>query len=64
MRGADHVLFDDLVKDGRVQNESTLLGMLLAGRGTFAVVLATTPKGVYALRFDADGAAKPATIQH
>jgi len=64
VRGGDQVLFDDLIKDGKVQEESTLLGMLLAGRGTFAVVLATTPKGVYALRFDADGSPKPATIQH
>ena len=45
-----------------MQKDSTLLGILLAGRGTFAVVLLTTPKGVYALRFDADGRPKPAVL--
>ncbi|MCA9621634.1 MAG: hypothetical protein KC731_21575 [Myxococcales bacterium] len=61
--GTDMVLFDDLVKDGAVQEESTVLGMMLGGRGDFAVVLLTTPKGVYALRFGADGKPQPATIQ-
>jgi hypothetical protein len=60
--GADKILFDDLIKDGKVQTDSTLLGLLLGGRGRYAVALMTTPKGVYALRFDADGKPTPATI--
>jgi hypothetical protein len=60
--GTDLPLFDDLVKDGKVQTDSTLLGLLLGGRGRYAIALLTTPKGVYALRFDADGRPKPATI--
>ena len=60
--GGDRLLFDDLIHDGAVKNDTTALGILLAGRGTFAVVLLTTPKGVYALRVDADGVAKPAKI--
>ncbi len=61
-QGTDRTLFDDLVSGGQVQTDSTILGLRLAGRGDFAVVLMTTPKGVYALRFDADGKPKPATI--
>jgi len=63
LEGTDRTLFDDLVLDGKVQADSTILGLKLAGRGDFAVVLMTTPKGVYALRFDADGKPKPATIK-
>jgi hypothetical protein len=62
-KGQDRVLFDDLVRDGAVQQDSTVLGMLLLGRGRFAVVLMTTPKGVYALRFGPDGKPAPATIE-
>ena len=60
--GGDQLFFDDLTQDGALRNETTALGILLAGRGRFAVVLLTTPKGVFALRVDADGVAKPATI--
>jgi hypothetical protein len=61
--GQDRLLFDDLVKDNAVQKDSTVLGMMLLGRGRFAVALMTTPKGVYALRFGADGKPTPATIE-
>jgi len=61
--GADQLLFDDLIRDGEVQKDSSVLGMLLAGRGRYAVTLLTTPKGVYALRFDASGKPKPANIR-
>ncbi|MBW2456812.1 MAG: hypothetical protein JRI68_20005 [Deltaproteobacteria bacterium] len=59
----DQLLFDDLVRDGAVQKDSTVLGILLAGRGPFAIVLLTTPGGVYALRVDATGKVAPVTIQ-
>ncbi len=59
----DQLLFDDLVRDGTVQKDSTVLGILLAGRGSFAIVLLTTPGGVYALRVDATGKVAPVTIQ-
>lgn len=61
-KGTDRILFDDLVQDGQLQQDSTVLGLKLAGRGNFAVVLMTTPKGVYALRFGPDGSAVPADI--
>jgi hypothetical protein len=51
------------VKDGAVHGDSTVLGMVLLGRGRFAVLLLTTPKGVYALRFGSDGKPVPATIK-
>jgi hypothetical protein len=60
--GTDLVLFDDLIRGGQLQQNSTLLGLLLAGRSTYAVSLLTTPNGVYAIRFDADGIPKPAKI--
>lgn len=61
--GGDALLFDDHVKGGAVVADSTLLGLLLAGRGRYAVVLLTTPNGVYALRFDENGQPKPANIR-
>jgi hypothetical protein len=63
LKGTDKTLFDDLVKDGQVQGDSTLLGLKLGGRGSFAVLLMTTPKGVHALRFGPDGVPKPASIK-
>ncbi len=62
-KGGHQLLFDDLVRDGAVQKTSTVLGLLLAGRGRFAVVLLTTPGGVYALRIDGEGKVTPAAIQ-
>ncbi|MBI4700103.1 MAG: hypothetical protein HY744_02875 [Deltaproteobacteria bacterium] len=59
---ADRVLFDDLVQDGAVRQQSAVQGVLLAGRGGFAVLLVATPGGVYALRFDAEGRAAAAKI--
>jgi hypothetical protein len=61
--GQDRLLFDDLIQDGQVRQDGTVLGMRLAGRGRFAVLLLSTPKGVYALRFDADGKPTPANIK-
>ena len=61
--GQDRLLLDDLVKDGKVEQDSTVLGMRLAGRGRFAVLLLSTPAGVYAMRFDADGKPTPANLK-
>jgi hypothetical protein len=55
-------VFDDRVRDGAVVKESTVLGALLGARARFAVLLMTTPKGVYALRFEKDGQAAPARL--
>jgi len=63
VKRGDQLLFDDLVRDGKVQKDSTVLGILLAGRGRFAIVLLTTPGGVYALRVDDTGKVAPVTIQ-
>ncbi|MBW2527984.1 MAG: hypothetical protein JRI23_27635 [Deltaproteobacteria bacterium] len=58
----DRILFDDLVRDGAVQKDSVVLGMHLLGRGRFAVLLLSTPAGLYAIRFDAKGQPSPAKI--
>jgi hypothetical protein len=62
--GRDRLLFDDLVRGGAVQSDSVVLGMRLLGRGRYAVLLLTTPTGLYALRFDAQGKPRPANIKH
>ncbi|MEM1033336.1 MAG: hypothetical protein AAGN82_23585 [Myxococcota bacterium] len=62
VEGADRTVFDDLVRGGSVTSNSTVLDMKLVGRGTFAVLLLTTPEGVYALRFGREGSPTPATI--
>jgi hypothetical protein len=63
-KGQDRVLFDDLVRDGVVGKDSVILGMHLLGRGRFAVLLLSTPAGLYAVRFDAKGQPSPAKITH
>jgi hypothetical protein len=50
------------VRDKAVGQDSTVLGMRLAGRGRFAVLLLSTPKGIYAVRFDTEGKATPASL--
>jgi hypothetical protein len=61
-RGKDALLFDDHVRAGTYQLQSTLLGMHLYTRGRFAVLAMSTPAGVYALYFDAHGKPWPARI--
>ncbi|HHH12226.1 MAG TPA: hypothetical protein ENK23_09180 [Sorangium sp.] len=61
--GADALLVDDLVYDGKVQPNTGILGMVLAGRGRYAVVLLSTRNGLYALRFNSDGKPTPAVIK-
>lgn len=62
-KGQDRLLFDDLIRGRAVQSDSVVLGMRLLGRGRFAVLLLSTPAGLYALRFDAQGKPTAASIQ-
>ncbi len=51
----DHVLFDDLVKDGQVQKTSTISDLRLVSREKHAVLFLSTQAGTFALRIDRDG---------
>ena len=51
----DVVIYDDLVKDGKVQPLSTLFDLRLFSREGFAVLLLSTTSGVHAIRVDPDG---------
>lgn len=62
LAGQDALLLDDLVKGGAIVADSTVLGMALAGRGRFAVLLVSTAAGVYAIRFDETGVPAPAKL--
>lgn len=55
----DVVLFDDLVKEGRVQPLSTLFELRVLSREGFAVVLLSTVAGVHAIRVEPDGKLTP-----
>lgn len=55
----DVVIYDDLVKDGRVQKLSTLFDLRLFSREGFAVLLLSTVQGVHALRVAPDGKVTP-----
>ncbi len=60
--GEYQLLYDDHVKDGAVVAESTRVGSKLYGRGRFAVLMLSTPAGLFALYVDAGGKAWPAKI--
>lgn len=60
--GGDQLLFDDHVKDHAVVKASTVNGIKLFSRGDFAVLLVSTPAGMYAFRVSSDGAPKPISI--
>jgi hypothetical protein len=60
--GEHGLLFDDRIKDAAVQAESTLIGSKLYARGRFAVLMMSTPAGMFALWFDANGKPWPAKI--
>lgn len=55
----DILVFDDLVKDGRVQKLSTLFDLRLFSREGFALLLLNTTAGVHALRVEPDGRVTP-----
>jgi hypothetical protein len=59
----DQVVFDDRIRDGRVERESTLVGMRLFSRPGFAIALIATTNGVHALRIDATGAVSRVAIE-
>jgi hypothetical protein len=58
----DVVVFDDLVKDGRVQPLSTLFELRLLSREGFAILLLSTVAGVHAIRIDPDGKIAPLAV--
>jgi hypothetical protein len=58
----DVILYDDLVKDGKVGNLSTFFDLKLFSREGFAVLLLGTQTGVHALRIDPDGKATPLKV--
>ena len=55
----DVLVFDDLVKDDRVQKLSTLFDLRLFAREGFALLLLSTVSGVHALRVEPDGRVTP-----
>lgn len=55
----DILVFDDLVKDGRLQKLSTLFDLRLFAREGFALLLLSTVSGVFAVRVEADGRLSP-----
>jgi hypothetical protein len=58
----DVIVFDDFVKDGKVQQSSTLLDMRLLPADGFALLLLGTSTGVHALRIMPDGKIKPVAV--
>jgi hypothetical protein len=59
----DQVVFDDRVRDGRVERESTLVGVRVFARSSFAIVILATTNGAHALRIDAAGAVSRVAIE-
>lgn len=58
----DVVVYDDLVKEGRVQPLSTLFDLRLLSREGFAVLLLSTTAGVHAIRVEPDGKIAPLPV--
>jgi hypothetical protein len=58
----DAILYDDAIKDGRVQGLSTFFDLKVFSREGFAVLLLGTVTGVHALRIDGDGKVTPMTV--
>jgi len=58
----DMLVFDDFVKDGKVQTSSTLLDMRLLPADGFALLLLGTTTGVHALRITPDGKVTPVAV--
>jgi len=61
-KATDVVVFDDLVKDGKVQPTSSLFDARLIARETFAIALLSTSAGLYAIRIAPDGTFAPVDI--
>ncbi|MEO7329882.1 MAG: hypothetical protein ABI193_14990 [Minicystis sp.] len=62
VKAPDILLFDDLIKDGKVQNLSTLFDMRLFSREGYAILVLSTVSGVHAIRIEADGKFAPLMI--
>lgn len=60
--GEVSMLFDDLVRQGEVQVNSTVSGTRIFSREGFAVALLFTEEGVVAIYFGPDGRAQPAKV--
>ncbi|MFO0762856.1 MAG: hypothetical protein U0359_40840, partial [Byssovorax sp.] len=58
----DIILFDDMVKDGKVQNLSTLFDMRIYSREGYAILVLSTVGGVSAVKIEPDGKFAPLTI--
>lgn len=61
-RAPDVILYDDMLKDGKVGNLSSFFDVKLFSREGFAVVLLSTVTGVHALRVDPDGKVTPMKV--
>ncbi len=59
----DVVLFDDLIKDGKLQNASALIDMRVFVRSSFALLLLNTKSGVYAMSITPEGKATPLKVE-
>lgn len=57
------ILLDDLVRDGAVEPTSAVLNLRAFELGANALVLLETPRGVFAIYFDAKGVPIPAEIE-
>jgi hypothetical protein len=58
----DVVVYDDLIKDGRVQNLPTIFDLRVFSRDGFAIVLLNASSGVHALRVTSDGTVSPMSV--
>jgi hypothetical protein len=58
----DALIYDDMIKEGRVQPLSTLFDLKLFSREGFAVLLLATVTGVHALRIDEGGKISPLKV--
>jgi hypothetical protein len=63
MKAEDVILFDDLVKDGKVQKLSTLFDLRVLSREGFGIVVLSTVAGIHAVRVDPDGKTAPVAIE-
>ena len=62
-KAEDVIVFDDLVKDGKVQSLSTLFDMRIFSREGYAILVMSTVSGVHAVRITADGKFAPLAIE-
>lgn len=58
----DVILYDDMLRDGKVGTLSTLFDLKLFSREGFALLILSTVTGVHGLRIDADGKVTPLAV--